>query len=145
MGMSERRTFRSRNSPFGLSTSAIEFSWNLKNSIRKVIFREKNIFQAKNIFERKKLFFHEKSISGSIFQNCLKIGLRWWRGQMEHFYLLKLPRPDPLCERDWLNTGRPERKRESRKPAGKLLSSAAAALRVPAGGDQVDGLPPDCR
>ena len=63
---------------------------------------------------------------------------------MEHFYLLKLHRPDPLCGRGWLNTRRLERKRESRRPAGKLPSSAAAALRVPAGGDQVDGLPPDC-
>ena len=57
MGMSEGCTFRGRNAPFDLSTSAIEFSWNLKNLIRKLVLRQKMIFQAKNFFEWEKYFF----------------------------------------------------------------------------------------
>ena len=100
-------TFSGQNPPFDLSTSAIGFSSDLKNSIRKLIFHEKNDFFDEKYFRAEKIFFfHEKSIFGSIFQNRMKIRLRWSRGRMEHFYLQNRITKNPTYERGRSNTRR---------------------------------------
>ncbi|MEC8272024.1 MAG: hypothetical protein VX030_06735, partial [SAR324 cluster bacterium] len=112
-------------------------------SIRKSIFHEKNVFLTKHFFGLKNYFFHEKSIFRSILQNRMKIRLRWSRGRMERFYLRNRITRNLYHKRGRSNTRRLTGEQQGARRRPPQVSDAA--LRVPAGGDQVDGLPPDCR